>query len=554
MPRTLPAGRLAAIDAAVERAVADGRTPGLALAVVDRDGSLAVRGYGYADVAARSPIAPDTLFEIGSIGKMFTAIAVLQLVEEGRLDLHAPVEQYLPWFRVPSLAGAAPITTHHLLSHTAGIVAGVDATPEPTFQVWSLREMQPGSTPGERFHYSNVGYKTLGLVLERLESLPYPEVIRRRILEPLEMRSTAPAINHALRPRLAVGYEDLFDDRIGHAGRPLAPAVWLETDTADGSIASTAADMGAFVRMLLRAGEGPRGRLLGEASFAALCAPHARPNPGLAYGYALLQRLIGERTFIGHGGGMVGYRSGLQADSALGIGVVVLVNGPGAAPMALAREVVDLAADRVGDGSGGGGAEGGGSADGPADGDRPSRDAGPLGHWVRDDGIASFSVTAHGDDLRLETDHGAVVIEPWGDDRYLVPDAAFDDALLWVDRQDGGPPELWHGGDRFVLEDAVPRTLRAPDADLRATVGQFRSHTPWCPVFRIVLRGDRPWLLFPAAPDGFDDEQPLDALADGSFRAGDDTGGPERLRFDTLIDGHFRRAWLSGWPYYRVGD
>jgi len=537
MPRALPADRIAAIDGAVARAVADGRTPGIALAVVDRDGALADRTYGLADVSARTSVAPEMLFEIGSIGKTFTAIAVLQLADEGRLDLDAPVERYLPWFRVPRLAGAGPITVHHLLSHTAGIVAGVDATPEPTFQVWSLRELEPGSAPGERFHYSNIGYKTLGLVLERLEGFPYPEVVRRRILEPLEMRATAPAITHAIRPRLAVGYEDLFDDRIGHAGRPLAPAVWLETDTADGSIASNAADMGAFVRMLLRGGEGPRGRLLSEASFAALRAPHSRLEPGLAYGYALTQRTIGERTYIGHGGGMVGYRSAIQADPDRGIGVVVLQNGPGAGPTALAREVLDLAAGPI--------------ADGAAD---PAGPAGLIGHWVRDDGTTSFSVTAHGDERRLETEQGAVVLEPWGEDRYLVPDASFDDALIWVEQPAEGSPELWHGGDRYVREGAAPRALPAPDADRLAIAGVFRSHTPWSPLFRIVLRGDRPWLLFPAAPDGFDDEQSLHVLADGSFRVGDDPGGPERLRFDTPIDGHCRRAFLSGWPYYRVGD
>jgi len=546
MPGALSADRLAAIDTAVERVIADGRAPGLSLAAVDRDGSQVVRSYGFADVAARAPVAPDTLFEIGSIGKTFTAVALLQLVDEGRLDLHAPVERYLPWFSVPRPADAGPITIHHLLSHTAGIVAGVDATPEPTFQVWSLRDLEPGSAPGQRFHYSNVGYKTLGLVIERLEGLPYPEVIRRRVLEPLEMRSTTPAITNTVRPRLATGFEDLFDDRIGHPGRPLAPATWLETDTADGSIASAAADMGAFVRMLLRGGEGPRGRLLSEASFAALRAPHARLEPGIAYGYALSQRTIGERTFIGHGGGMVGYRSGMQADPATGLGAIVLQNGPGGSPVGLAREIIGLAAGWPPFGEAGTAAALAADQADPAGTDL-------VGHWVRDDGSASFSITAHDHELRLETDLGAVVIDPWGDDRYLVPDPAFDDALLSLERPAGGPPELWHGGDRFVRSGSTPRSLPAPDAGGPAIVGQFRSHTPWCPVFRVVLRGDRPWLLFPAVPDGFDDEQPLHALADGSFRAGDDPGGPERLRFDTPIDGHCRRAFLSGWPYYRVG-
>ena len=117
------------------------RQPGLTLGLTDRDGTLLIRTYGFADLASRQPVTPDTLFEIGSIGKTFTAVAILQLVDEGRIDLHAPVARYLPWFAVPQPAGHAPITIAHLLSHTAGIVAGIDGTPEAAFQVWSLRDL-----------------------------------------------------------------------------------------------------------------------------------------------------------------------------------------------------------------------------------------------------------------------------------------------------------------------------------------------------------------------------------------------------------------------------
>jgi hypothetical protein len=82
--------------------------------------------------------------------------------------------------------------------------------------------------------------------------------------------------------------------------------------------------------------------------------------------------------------------------------------------------------------------------------------------------------------------------------------------------------------------------------------GDYRSHNPWVPFFRVLLRGQRPWLIFPAAPDGFSDTQPLTLAADGDFRCGEDPGNPESLRFDTIVAGQALRAWLSGWPYYRV--
>ena len=137
---------IAAIDAHVESLRADGSIPGLVLAVTDRNGLLADRRYGWAEVAARRPVEPDTLFEIGSIGKTFAAIIVMQLVEEGRLRLDDPVVRHLPWFKVPRTGER--ITIRHLLSHTAGITAGIDGTPEPTFQVWRLRDLPPGSAPG----------------------------------------------------------------------------------------------------------------------------------------------------------------------------------------------------------------------------------------------------------------------------------------------------------------------------------------------------------------------------------------------------------------------
>ena len=217
--RVTEARLVEAVDAAALAAIERGAQPGLALAVTDRDRTLALRTYGYAQLESRVPVMPETLFEIGSIGKTFTAVAALQLADEGALNLDAPVAEYLPWFAVPQPAGAPPITVAHLLSHTAGIVAGIDATPEAAFQVWSLRDLPAASAPGERFHYSNVGYKALGLVLEAVDGRPYPEVVRGRVLDPLGMAATEPAITHDVRERLAVGYEYLHDDRIGHAAR-----------------------------------------------------------------------------------------------------------------------------------------------------------------------------------------------------------------------------------------------------------------------------------------------------------------------------------------------
>jgi D-alanyl-D-alanine carboxypeptidase len=521
---------VAAIDASVLAYMERGRIPGLTLGLTGRDSTLLTRTYGFAELASQLPVDPGTLFEIGSIGKTFTAIAVLQLFDEGRIDLHARVDRYLPWFAVSQADGRPQMTIAHLLSHTAGLTAGIDGTSEAAFQVWSLRDQPTFSAPGERFHYSNVGYKALGLVLERLEGRPYREIIQTRILDPLEMCMTEPAITNDIRPRLATGYDYAHDDRLNHTRSPLAPATWLETETADGSIASTAADMCAFVRVIMREGDGPAVRLLSEEAFAQMSAGEPSQDDGAAYGYGLVMRNLGGRRFIGHGGGMVGYLAGMQADRDADLGVIVLQNGMGSNPMELARTVIRC-------------------ADGKAD---PSSAAVPPPDDLAGLYEPPLEIVVSSGAAVLRHDGREIELEELEDDLYVAADAAFDTFPLRVERSPNSAPILWHGGQRYVRAGASAAKLREPSADLEAIAGHYRSHNPWTTNFRVVLRGDQPWLIFAAAPDGFETEQPLVRSDDETFRVGDDPGNPETVRFDTVIEGRALRAHLSGWPYFRA--
>jgi D-alanyl-D-alanine carboxypeptidase len=528
---------LAILDAEVARRRADGSVPGLAVAVTDRDGLLIDRVYGDADVASRRPVTRDTLFEIGSIGKTFTAVVIMQLIEAGRLGLDDPVVRHLPWFRVPRTGGR--ITIRHLLSHTAGITAGIDGTPEAAFQVWRLRDLSPGCGPGRRYHYSNVGYKTLGLLIEAMEGEPYAEVIRRRILEPLGMSATAPEITNAIRPRLAVGYEPARDDRVWFSGAPLLPGTWLETGTADGCLASTGAEMAAFARMLMRGGELDGTRLLSAASFDLMATPvNAIAADG--YGSGLITWEVDGHRYVGHTGGMVGYIAGMWCDLEAGLGAVVLQSGPGHSPFALTRVAIRaVAAIREGrdPAAPGTASTGDGATRAPFEG----RFQGPDGR--------SFSSRWVGDELTLDAEDRPIDLTDWGEGRFLVADAAWDAAVLAFEPSGN---VAWHGTDRFVRDGAVAPALAEPSAELRSIAGVYRSHDPWTTNFRVLLRGDVPWLTFNAAPDGFEDEQPLQPIRRGGYRVGADPLGPERLRFDTVIGGRATRAWLSGWDYYRV--
>ena len=114
----------AELDAWMQRKLALDRTPGLSLMITDREQTLHTGAYGLADIGAGTPVNPRHLFEIGSIGKSFTALLLLRMREQGLIDLHAPVTDYLSWFAVKS--DHAPITLHHLMTHTAGIISGTD--------------------------------------------------------------------------------------------------------------------------------------------------------------------------------------------------------------------------------------------------------------------------------------------------------------------------------------------------------------------------------------------------------------------------------------------
>ncbi|MFJ6983200.1 MULTISPECIES: serine hydrolase domain-containing protein [unclassified Streptomyces] len=298
---------------------------GLSLAITDRDGVLARTTAGFADLAAGTAVRDDTLFEIGSISKGFTAALVLQARDSGLLDLDAPVTRYLPWFEVRS--SFAPITVRHLLNHTAGIVSGPEYTGESAFEVWALRDTEATTPPGTWHYYSNTGYKTLGLVLQAVSGLPYEQLLAERLLGPLGMTASDAAITHDTRRRLAVGYAPFYDDRPPRRADGLAPAHWLETATADGSIASTPSDMTAWIRLLL--GDGDT-RLLRPHSLREMVTDRVEAEePPYTYGLGMYVYEREGREYVAHTGGMVGYNAALVCDRERGLGAVVLANGSG---------------------------------------------------------------------------------------------------------------------------------------------------------------------------------------------------------------------------------
>ncbi|MCA9877866.1 MAG: beta-lactamase family protein [Thermomicrobiales bacterium] len=522
---------LEAIDQQVTAWMAPRATPGLALAITDREGLLATRSYGLADLAAQTPVTPETWFQHGSIGKSFSAIVTLQLVAEGVLDLQAPVTRYLPWFAVGG--GHEPITLHHLLTHTSGLPAGTDFSPDQRYEIWALRDV-PAAAPGSRTLYSNVGYRVLGLVLEAVTGQSYADMVTQRILRPLGMRDTSAVIDNAMRHRQAVAYIDYFNDRPWRPEHGFAPAPWFETNSADGCLAGTAADLAAYLRMLLNGGVGPQGRLLSPEGFALLTAPHTAFDWG-SYGYGLIVGERNGREFVGHEGGMVGFIAAMFGDVPSGLGVVMFTNSGQDLAEIASHVLATLVAAREGHPL-------------PALPAAPEIDlAAYTGTYRSGDEAVSAEVAAGQlvltwGEARLTLDPQGVPPEP---DHFLAAQPGYDRFPFHFQRDEGRITELAHGSHWFPAEGAAAPVACETPAAWAAYPGHYRSHNPWNPGFRVVLRQGALWLVNTWGESRL--------IPDGeAFIIDDEPEGPERFIFDTIIDG---QAWRVGSPggemYYR---
>jgi D-alanyl-D-alanine carboxypeptidase len=533
VPRFKASGALQLVDEFVAREMRADRTPGTAVAIVSREANLMVSTYGFADLRARVPLTPGHVFEIGSISKSFTALALLQQRDARRFDPRAPISRYLPWFRLRS--GTDAVTAHHLLTHTAGLPRDRDDVPSSLYQAAALADRAPGSPPGTHYAYSNVGYQVLGYALAAIAGRPYPDVIRDGILRPLGMAASDAQITHDTRLRLAVGYEDMYDDRPEHPSHPLVPATWLEYGAGDGSIVSNAEDMAAYVRMLLNGGKGPSGPLVSAESFALFTQRAVQTGEGQWYGYGMQVRDDGGTVVLAHAGGMVGYSSMLAANVTDGVGAIVLVNGPGS-PLSIARFAVEVARAVVGNR--------------PLPPIPPPNDplsvpnaADYAGVYSGDRGSLRFE--AAGTRLYLVHRGERLALERRGADRFFANHPDFALFLFGFSRgTDKTVVEVSHG-ETWLRNERYkgPASFTVPPA-WSAYPGHYRTTHAWFNNFRIVRRRGQLWLVEPGGG-----ERVLVPL--GEEFALDEKESAERIRFDTVVDGAALRATLSGVAYYR---
>jgi CubicO group peptidase (beta-lactamase class C family) len=207
-----------AIDAYLDREMRELRIPGLALGIVHDDEIVHLQAFGVADASGRA-VTPQTPFILASASKSFTALAIMQLVEDGKVDLDAPVVTYLPPFSVGDESASTTITLRHLLNHTSGL--SEDTAYEPMLsndmsdgalseRVRALSDAELVHGPCEAFEYTDANYDTLGLIVEKVSGQSYETSIRERIFTPLGMSHSFTDQTDARQSGLASGHRSWF--------------------------------------------------------------------------------------------------------------------------------------------------------------------------------------------------------------------------------------------------------------------------------------------------------------------------------------------------------
>jgi CubicO group peptidase (beta-lactamase class C family) len=304
--------------------------PGLALAVVDGDRVVWQQGFGSTDSDGGTPVTVDTLFSVQSMTKTFTATAVMQAVQAGRLDLDEPITTYLPGFTVHSAFEPHPerrITLRMLLGCTAGFTheapLGNNYEPKPgTFDahVRSISATWLRFPVGTGFAYANLGFDIAGAVLERVYGKPYPALMRDSLLAPLGMR-------HSTFDRARV--HATADRASGHDGDLVPPSV-ITPMMASGGLWSSAADLARFLEFQLGSGT-LHGRTVLDAAMVQEMRTVPEPDQGAPAGYALGVARTHWRAgqylnLFNHGGGGFGFLADLWWLPQLQLGIAVLTN------------------------------------------------------------------------------------------------------------------------------------------------------------------------------------------------------------------------------------
>jgi len=331
-PRSDYADVAARLSEFIEYERDDKNLPALSIALVDGEQTVWAAGFGLSRPEADVPATAATIYRVGSVSKLFTDLAVMQLVERGELDLDAPITDYLPEFKLgdpisATTSTAGPPTLRQLMSHRAGIVREppvghyfADDEPSLAETVASLNGTPVIYEPGSRVKYSNAGIATVGYVLERTQGVPFAEYVRGAVLAPLGMTKSAFAPDAAIREGLASAVMRGYDGR-----EFSAPTFELGMSPA-GSMYAPVTDLGKFMSAIFADGTGENGPVVSPETLNEMLSPQFGEDSGYGIGFGLGE-LDGHR-FVGHGGAIYGFATQLSMlpDEKLGAIAVTTVD------------------------------------------------------------------------------------------------------------------------------------------------------------------------------------------------------------------------------------
>jgi len=322
-----------AIDAYVEQEMRRLNIPGVSLAIVEGNKIVHLRGFGRDRPGGGAP-SPKTPFPLGSTTKSFTALAVMQLVEAGKIRLDDPVQRYLPWFRVADPRASAEISVRHLLNQTSGLptwvgevpLADFDDSPDATErQARALTTLKLTRPVGSAFEYSNTNYNLLGPIIEVASGESYEDYVQKHIFTPLGMSHTYTSHATARQNGLAVGHRYWFMIPVAADNIPLPRG-----SLPGGMIISCAEDMARYLIAHLNGGRFGDAQILSVAGIDELhrgAADFIVMGRSIAqYGMGWLVSEIGQTKVVSHGGTLPDFGSHMALLPEQKKGVVLLFN------------------------------------------------------------------------------------------------------------------------------------------------------------------------------------------------------------------------------------
>jgi CubicO group peptidase (beta-lactamase class C family) len=532
--KAAPALSNAPLDEFIGRYLQAMNAPGLTLALANKNGPVRTAGFGYSDVELKTPVTPELLFEIGSITKSFVALTLLQLREEGKLDLQKPILDYLPWLPIETNYGA--ITVHHLLTHSSGLPDALSLfLSDP-----KARHLQ-GFKPGEHFHYCNLGFSALGYLIQKLDGRTWPEAVRARIFLPLGMTMTRAIINDRTKAGRARSYVPFYADTTYPRSGRLTRAPELVFDDAAGSITSTPGDMAFYLQMLLNRGQHAHGRIVSEESFAAFSKPYIEApefSPTAFYGYGIGVDKLDGHTILRHTGGMVSFASSIHVDLDGGVAAFASINAmQGYRPTPVTQFAVQLM--------------NGTNPIAPALPSAVVADAGDYAGVYSTGSGKQLEVIAEAGRLTIHAAGAAIALEQSGGDAFVATAAGWESFPLLFGRTDVPPGshgkgqvvELAYGSDWYTnTRYQGSRTYPEP-AELQAFTGFYQSESAWSGSVRIVLRKGTLWA---------DGAIPLQPIGNGLFRMGDESYVPDTAEFHHMAEGKAQLLKSNGADYWRM--